>query len=111
MKLLLIALLFVGIFFLYQTQIASVQKSYEFCIEQALTDKEDSTQLACSVKKQVYSDLYSCVEKVQQSSITGSLLYSSTGTKNKVEILVEEHNKACPQSSVATPAETLYLGN
>lgn len=109
MKLLVIAVFCVGIFFLYQMTIGAVRHSYDFCIEQALAAKTEAEVLTCGAQKAVYEELVTCIVTVQKESGLATFLYGVFGTKSEVNILVKEHNQECRLSTVKLPEEAFYL--
>jgi hypothetical protein len=109
MKLLVIAIICIAAFFLYQKTIGSTKLSYKFCVDQATSFKNENLAASCGVKREVYEELLTCITTVQQENIAGSLLYGPTGTKNTIELLIAEHNQACPQSLVKAPTEGIYI--
>ena len=109
MKLLVIAIICIGFFFIYQKTIGSTLLSYEFCVDQTVALKSESIDMTCGVKRVIYEDLLTCVTSIQQENMAGSFLYGPSGTKKQVELLITEHNSACKQSTVDIPKEGLYI--
>ncbi len=110
MKILVIALVLITLYFTYQMTFGRANESYTFCLDQVIEATTDAEALTCGQKRIAYEELAACITAVQESSTIGSLLYGPSGAKDKVTLLLTEHNKLCTESTVKIPGETLYMG-
>lgn len=109
MKMLVLAILVIGGYFIYQTTIGSAERAYSFCLELTKEQLVLAEQLSCGAQREVLEELSSCIVTVQRQSNIKSFLYNPLGFKIKIDTLIETHNEECPNSEVKIPEEGLYF--
>ncbi len=109
MKLFLLACGSIGIFLLYQTFVGRTSANYSYCLTSAETARAEMTDRSCKVKKDIYTELSSCIIAAQKQGAVASFLYGPLGIESKVKLLMTAHNEDCPAEKVSAPGESLYL--
>lgn len=109
MKLFLLACASIGIFLLYQSFVGRSSSSYTYCLTSAETARTEMTTRSCEAKKDIYTELSSCIIAAQKQGTVASLLYGPLGIESRVKLLITAHNEDCPSEKVNVPGESLYL--
>lgn len=101
-----------GGYFLYQRAIASSISLMDECVIQARIQIETSGRSSaamCSSNEQTLGRLSVCLDSVQKQKFLAGLLYGPSGAEDRVVILINQHNAACPKNIVPFPTAELYL--
>ncbi len=111
--LIILLVLSFGGYFLYQRSVASTVSLYDECVVQAraemVTTAGRSAGSVCSGNQMVLQRLSVCLESVQRQKTLAGLLYSPSGAEDRVAVLINQHNDACPKHGVPIPTAELYF--
>ncbi len=109
MKLFLVVYVSVAIFLLYRIFVEHPRTNYNLCLSSAETARAEMDARSCQAKKDVYTELSSCIVAEQKQGTVASFLYKPLGIQSRAELLITAHNKDCPAEKVNVPGESLYL--
>lgn len=114
MKIVIWAVLVVGIYFGYQFTIGGVFKEYQDCYDTAaleLASQDIPDNQRCVVAKLEYDDMVSCVQNIQQASNLVGFLYQGSPARKEIEKDLETHNDECKLNKVKAPQEAFYISS
>lgn len=109
MKVIFLAVVCIGIFFLYQITIGRAKHNFASCMDDLRLAQQDLENSVCSLKKQPLEDALACVTAVQKESQVASFLYTPLGFKNDMNLLIDTYNEECPQQKIDKTKDVLYL--
>lgn len=112
MKLAVLGLIIVGMYFIYQATVGNAFALYDECYQSTSTKIEQlSTSLStvCVEEKLAFDELNYCVREVQRENNFYSFLYQAAPARKNIETAIETHNEACVSNQVDPPKDSFYL--
>ncbi len=109
MKILVLAIIAIGVYFGYVMIVGGVKAAYDPCITIAKETMDQESGESCTTKQQVMQDLVTCIEDAKKEDNFKAYLYGPLGYESTVGTMVINHNKECRNSKVTVPGEGLYL--
>jgi hypothetical protein len=112
MKILIWALIIVGIYLVYRFTIGTVLAKYDSCYQTAATkivNSDVTISNICTFNKLTYEDMNTCITNVKQENNFAGFIYEGSKTKKVVDSDLELHNEACRSNMIKPPQETFYI--